>query len=77
MYGSVPQYDERDKVWVKDASAHLKGSSICLMYACPKILSFIASMGLKVQHHFRNVFINTLQSVFVQLHPTTTFPFLS
>ena len=32
MYGSVPQYDGRDRVWIKDAYAHLKGASIFLMY---------------------------------------------
>ena len=38
MYGSVPQYDGRVRVWVRDAFAHLKGASICLMYDCPKRL---------------------------------------
>ena len=38
MYGSVPQYHGRARVWVKAASAHLKGASICLMYDCPKTL---------------------------------------
>ena len=52
MYGSVPQYDGRARVWVKAASAHLKGASICLMYEFPKILSFIPSMGLQFHPHF-------------------------
>ena len=53
MYGSVPQSDGRVRVWVKASSAHLKGAnSICLMYDFPKILSFIAAMGLKVHSHF-------------------------
>ena len=52
MYGSVPQSDGCARVWVKAASTHLKGASIFLMYDCPKILSFIATMGLKVHPHF-------------------------
>ena len=52
MYGSVTQSDGRVKVWVKDASAHLKGDYIFLMYDCPKTLSFIAAMGLKFHPHF-------------------------
>ena len=52
MYGSVPQYEGHARVWVKDASTHLKGVSIRLMYDCPKRLSFIAAMGLKVHPDF-------------------------
>ena len=52
MYGSVPQSDEHARVWVKVASAHLKGDSICLMYDCPKRLSFITTMGLEVHPLF-------------------------
>ena len=52
MYGSVSQYDGCARVWVKVASTHLKGASICLMYDYPKILSFIAVMGLKLHPHF-------------------------
>ena len=52
MYGSVSWYDGHDRVWVKAASTHLKGDSIFLMYDCPKILSFILAMGLKVNPHF-------------------------
>ena len=52
MYGSVPQYDECARVWVKAAYAHLKGVSICLMCDFPKRLSFIAVMGFKVHPHF-------------------------
>ena len=52
MYGSVLQSDECVIAWVKDASAHLKGASICLMYDCPKRLSFITEMGLEVHPHF-------------------------
>ena len=59
------------------AYAHLKGSSIFLMYDCPKILSFVAAMGLKVHPHFYIVLINTLRYVFVSLFPTTTYLSLS
>ena len=52
MYGSVPQSEGRSRVWVKATSTHLKGDSICLNYDYPKILSFIAAMGLKVHPHF-------------------------
>ena len=52
MYESVSQSDGRARVWVKDVSIHLKGVSIFLMYDCPKRLSFIASMELKVHPHF-------------------------
>ena len=52
MYGSVPHSDGCARVWVKDASTNSKGASICLMYDCPKRLSFIAAMGLKVHSHF-------------------------
>ena len=52
MYGSVPPSHGHARVWVKDASAHFKGASICFMYDCTKILSFIATIGLKVHHHF-------------------------
>ena len=52
MYGSVPQYDGCARVWVKAASAHLKGASICLMYDCPKRLPFIATMRLEVHPRF-------------------------
>ena len=52
MYGSVPQSDGSTRVWVKDSSTHLKGDSIYLMYDYPKILSFTASMGMKVHPHF-------------------------
>ena len=52
MYGSVPRSDGRARVWVKATFANLKGSSICLMYDCPKRLSFIVVMGLKVHPHF-------------------------
>ena len=51
MYESVPQF-EGARVGVKDASAHLKGVVIFLMYDYPKRLSFIATMGLKVHPHF-------------------------
>ena len=52
MYGRVSQYDGCARVWVKAASAHLKGASICLMYDCHKRPSFIAVMGLKFHPHF-------------------------
>ena len=52
MYGSVPQFDGRARVWVKNASAHLKGASIFFMYDYPKRLSFNAAMGLKFHPHF-------------------------
>ena len=42
VYESVPQ-SEGARVWVNDASAHLKGAAICLMYDCPKRLSFIVA----------------------------------
>ena len=59
MYGSVPQSNGRATLWVKAASAHLKGDYICLMYECPKILSFIAAIAFKVHPHLHNVLINT------------------
>ena len=65
MYGSVLQYYGHARVLVKVGSAHLKGDSICLMYDCPKRLSFIASMGLKVHPHFYTILINTLRHVFI------------
>ena len=65
MYGSVPLSNGCARVWVKDASAHLKGASICLMYDCPKRLSFIAAMGLNVHPNFYIVLINILVSIFV------------
>ena len=52
MYGSMSQSDGHVRVWVKVAFAHLKGTSICLMYDYPKRLSFIAAMGWKVHPHF-------------------------
>ena len=52
MYGSLPWSDGRARVWVKAASAHLKGGSIFLMYDCPKRMSFIATMRMKVHPHF-------------------------
>ena len=52
MYGCMPHFNGCDRVWVKAACAHLKEASICLMYDYPKILSFIAAMGLKVHPHF-------------------------
>ena len=58
---------------LKATSTHLKGASICLMYDCPKTLSFIAAMGLKVHPHFYIVLINTLKYVFASLCPTTTY----
>ena len=60
MYGSVPHFDGRARVWVKDASAHLKGAYIFLIYEFPKRLSFIATMGLKFHPHFKTILINTL-----------------
>ena len=51
MYGSVSRYDGRARVWVNFAFAYLKWPSVCLMYDCPKILSFIASMVLKFYPH--------------------------
>ena len=77
MYGSVPQSDGHARVWVKDASAHLKGACIFLMYDCPKRLSFIAAMGLKFGPHFYIVLINTLRYVFISLCPITTYLSLS
>ena len=52
MYGSVTQLDGHARVWDKASYANLKGYFICLMYDCPKGLSFIATMGLKVHPHF-------------------------
>ena len=52
MYGSVPRSYVCARVWVKATSTHLKGDSIFLMYDCPKRLSFIETMGLKVHPHF-------------------------
>ena len=52
MYGSVSRSNGHARVWVKVASTHLKGVSIFLMYDYPKILSFIAVMGLKFHPHF-------------------------
>ena len=52
MYGSVPQYDGRARVWDKAVSTHLKGASICLMHDSPKRLSFIGAVGFKVHPHF-------------------------
>ena len=52
MYGSVPQSDERVRVWFKVASAHLKGASICLMYDSPNRMSFFTTLGLKFHPHF-------------------------
>ena len=73
MYGSVSQSDGRARVWVKAASTHLKGVSIYFMYDCPKLLSFIVVMGLKVHPHFYIVFINNFRSLFVSIYPTTTY----
>ena len=77
MYGNVPHSDGRARVWVKTASTHLQQAYICLMYDCPKILSIIAAMGLKVHPHFYIVLINTLRSIFVSLFPTYTYVSLS
>ena len=52
MYRSVAELDGCARVWVKATSADLKGASICLMYDCPKRLTFIATMVLKVHPHF-------------------------
>ena len=77
MYRSVSQSDGHARVWVKASSAHLKGASIFLIYDCPKRLSFIAEMGLKVHTHFLIVLIRTLRSVFVSLFPPTIYLSLS
>ena len=59
--------------YVLECGLRMKGDSICLMYDCPKRLTFIASMGLKVHPHFYTILINTLRSVFFSLFPTTTY----
>ena len=52
MYGSVPQSDGYVIVWDKAPYAHSKRASIFLMYAYPKRLTFITTMGLEVHPLF-------------------------
>ena len=51
MYGSVLQYDGHARVCIKVVSVHLKGASIFLIYDCPKRMTFISEMRLKVHPH--------------------------